>query len=145
MVLSVYHIGEMREIEPPSDGKGSGALCAVVDIDGEIVPACSVHLNEVDPKVRNAERDVVFSAESPHRLHLCIPQDNGRPSPGAAPYASSQGSGHEEFGTGSAGVSPAEDAMGLRVAGGTPALPGYCPPDCGVMRSVQVHKIKCSL
>jgi hypothetical protein len=76
----------------------------------------------------------VVTPEPPHRLHLCIPQDNGGPGPGAARYASSQGSGQEEFGPGSAGVSPAEDAMGLRVAGGTPALPGCCPPDCGVMR-----------
>ncbi|WP_170180138.1 hypothetical protein [Desulfoglaeba alkanexedens] len=35
MVLSVYPIGEMRETEPPSDSDGSGALCAVVDMDGE--------------------------------------------------------------------------------------------------------------
>ncbi|MDY6908923.1 MAG: hypothetical protein SWC40_03090 [Thermodesulfobacteriota bacterium] len=47
MVVSVYPIGEMREIEPPSDGKGSGALCAVLDMDGERVPACSVDLDEV--------------------------------------------------------------------------------------------------
>jgi hypothetical protein len=73
MVLSVYPIGEMREIEPPSDGKGSGALCAVVDIDGERAPACSVHLDEVDPKVRNAEGEVVFSAEPQHRLPLYPP------------------------------------------------------------------------
>ncbi|MDY6908568.1 MAG: hypothetical protein SWC40_01215, partial [Thermodesulfobacteriota bacterium] len=83
MVVSVYPIGERSEIEPPSDGKGCGALCAVLDIDGERVPACSVHLDEVDPKVRNAEGELVFSAEPPHRLHLCIPQDNGGPGPGA--------------------------------------------------------------
>jgi hypothetical protein len=47
MVVSVYPIGEMREIEPPSDGKGSGALCAVLDIDGERVPTCSVHPDKV--------------------------------------------------------------------------------------------------
>ncbi|QCQ20838.1 endonuclease/exonuclease/phosphatase family protein [Desulfoglaeba alkanexedens] len=62
MVLSLYPIGETREIELPSDGRGSGALCAVLDIDGERVLACSVHLDEVDPKVRNAEGQVVFSA-----------------------------------------------------------------------------------
>jgi hypothetical protein len=93
-----------------------------------------VHLDEVDPKVRNAEGELVFSAEPAHRLHFCMPPDRGGPGPGAAPYASSQARSHEEFGPGSAGVSPAEDATGLRVAGGTPALPGCCPPDCGVMR-----------
>jgi hypothetical protein len=86
MVLSVYPIGEMREIEPPSDGKGSGAVCAVLDINGERAPACSLHLDEVDPKVRNAEGEVVFSAEPAHRLHLCIPPDRGGPGPGAAPH-----------------------------------------------------------
>ena len=61
-VLSVYPIGETREISLPSEGKGAGALCAVLDMGGEKVLACSVHLDEVDPKVRNSEGEVVFSA-----------------------------------------------------------------------------------
>ena len=62
MVLSVHPILETREIELPSGGKGAGALCAVLDLNGEKVLACSVHLDEVDPKPRNAAGEVVFSA-----------------------------------------------------------------------------------
>lgn len=61
MVASAYPILETRELQLPSHGKGAGALCAVLDIQGQWVMACSVHLDEVDPKTRNAGGEVMFT------------------------------------------------------------------------------------
>ena len=61
MVFSQFPIVETREIGLPSRGKGAGALCAVLDMDGERVLACSVHLDEVEPKKRDAQDRVVIS------------------------------------------------------------------------------------
>ncbi|MBI9085458.1 MAG: endonuclease/exonuclease/phosphatase family protein [Desulfobacterales bacterium] len=62
MVLSVFPIAETREIVLPSRSKGAGALCAVVDVGGEMIEACSVHLDEIEPKPRNTNGDVVLTA-----------------------------------------------------------------------------------
>jgi endonuclease/exonuclease/phosphatase family metal-dependent hydrolase len=61
MVASLYPIVETRQLALPSRQKGAGALCAVLDIGGEAVLACSVHLDEVSPKARNAEGQVLIS------------------------------------------------------------------------------------
>ena len=62
MVLSVFPIAQTREIALPSRSKGAGALCAIVDVGGETIAACSVHLDEVEPKPRNTNGEVVLTA-----------------------------------------------------------------------------------
>ena len=61
MVLSVFPILETREIPLPSRSKGAGALCALIDMGGEKIAAGSVHLDEIEPKPRTPEGDVIFS------------------------------------------------------------------------------------
>jgi endonuclease/exonuclease/phosphatase family metal-dependent hydrolase len=60
-VLSMFPIVETREIPLPSQEKGAGALCAVLNMDGQRVVACSVHLDEVAPKTRNSKGEVCFT------------------------------------------------------------------------------------
>jgi endonuclease/exonuclease/phosphatase family metal-dependent hydrolase len=62
MVLSAHPVLESRQIALPSARKGVGALCVVLGIAGESVLACSVHLDEVAPKTRNVEGQVVLGA-----------------------------------------------------------------------------------
>lgn len=60
-IFSSLPLEQLQELPLGADGEDGGALCVRVRVAGQPLRACSVHLQEVEPKRRNADRQVEFS------------------------------------------------------------------------------------